>query len=471
MVRSRFLIKSVLFTTLVVIFFVVVGAVGSFWLNSSEWKKEKKMGRRMGPPGFIVEKISEVPPEDRPFVIERLVQRPGPFGKKVKIYLLDKDGKVLFPEGSEVQEIDTDTAKKSWLPPPFRFLISGKRKFHVLELQGVPKQYMAFGKRTSGRFESHFRTTLLIVLVSIFFGVLFSLGVMFFLLRKKARQMEAVIVALKKGNLQARMPIEAPDEMTKVAVRFNEMASEIESLVTYLRDSERMRKNFFRELAHDLRTPIASMKNLLETVRSSSEKVSSENRLRCADLAAREVEYFEALVENLLFLGQVSEPRYKQEGEWISVSNLISNEISAIEERYPQIEADIETAEETAEFFGDRRLFERMIRNILENAFSFASSKVSVSWREKNGELSITVKDDGPGFKDEDLEKYGVRKSSRKVAETHNGRISIGLGSVIVRSIAELYRGCVEVKNVFAKDGRKVGASVEIHLFSLQGKS
>ena len=73
--------------------------------------------------------------------------------------------------------------------------------------------------------------------------------------------------------------------------------------------------------------------------------------------------------------------------------------------------------------------------------------------------MRILIEDDGPGFTQEALESYGVRRVSRIIEDKGTGRLSVGLGSVIMKTIASAHHGQVSVRN--RPEG---GACVEISL-------
>jgi len=103
---------------------------------------------------------------------------------------------------------------------------------------------------------------------------------------------------------------------------------------------------------------------------------------------------------------------------------------------------------------GDSHLLRRMIRNGLENALYFAKSEISVKLeRESPNEALIVIQDDGVGFSEEALTSYGERRVSRVLGVQKGERLSVGLGSVILKTVAHVHGGFVSVANRDAVDG------------------
>lgn len=280
-----------------------------------------------------------------------------------------------------------------------------------------------------------------------------------------------VISELQKGNLKARFPVTRKDEIGQAMMRFNTMADEIERLVERVRDVERSRMSLLQDLAHDLRTPVASLRTLLETVTVQKDKLSSETQDEILRLAQSEVLYFQHLVEDLLFLARVGEPRYQVGKDVVDLGALVQEEahnansrsessatgVSVTAEVQPQFE------DQSLKVSGEAHLLRRMLRNAIENAKSFAGSKVVVrAVASGEGRISVLIDDDGPGFKPEMIESFGERRFSRRIEEgPHQGRISIGLGSVIIKTVAKAHGGDVRASN---ESSFGTGARVEIRL-------
>ncbi|MBK7891152.1 MAG: ATP-binding protein [Bdellovibrionales bacterium] len=96
---------------------------------------------------------------------------------------------------------------------------------------------------------------------------------------------------------------------------------------------------------------------------------------------------------------------------------------------------------------GDHLLLRRMLKNAIQNAVSFAQSEVKIKLSEQVGFAQIEVSDDGPGFKPEALRGFGEKRGTRRLDVDDHGRLSVGLGSVIMKTAAELHGGKLVATN------------------------
>lgn len=286
--------------------------------------------------------------------------------------------------------------------------------------------------------------------------------------KKGVIQADNVISELHRGNLKARFTISRRDEFGKAMLRFNTMADEIEKLVLSLKEVDQARTRLLQELAHDLRTPIASLKNLMESLNINRQRLAVEIQNEMTELALKEINYFERLVEDLLFLAQIKEPSLQAQYPMVNISDVLSKTAEDVFTRYQhqdrQIELKEKHEERPLEIHSDLHLVTRLFRNALENSFSFANSWVSLSTRINNqGKIEIRIEDDGPGFSDEALATFGTRKVTRKLENKPSGRLSVGLGSVVMKTIVENLEGEVKASNRLL-DKKILGARVEIIL-------
>ena len=110
------------------------------------------------------------------------------------------------------------------------------------------------------------------------------------------------------------------------------------------------------------------------------------------------------------------------------------------------------------------QLIDRLLRNAFENSASFSKKVLNIHIAELSSSIEVSLTDDGPGFSPKALQEFGHKKTSRVlVKEQDNQRISVGIGSVIMREISQLHGGDLKAENVFDL-GVISGARVSISL-------
>lgn len=387
--------------------------------------------------------------------------------------IVNPDGSVVYPPGDKlpfmwnnVEKPDEEYGYESAGEVP-----GGHGARGLIRFSGPPTQflYVAIERHGTDHRQIVFFSTFAALVISVLLGIGFAMVLLFRTLRERALQADFVLNQLQSGNLKARFRIGRMDELGAAMSRFNRMADEIERLVDRLKAVEKSRMTLLQELAHDLRTPVASLKNMLETMLTRGASLDAKIREELLTLSVREAEYFERLVEDLLVLAQVTEPRYRAGADRVSLDELVEEEAESVAAHAGAntrggtpvaLRTNISTGLPVV--YGDTHLLRRMVRNALVNAFSFAKKEVAVTLDrgEDGGELRLEVRDDGDGFTPEALATFGERRASRMLDVRHPDRLSVGLGSVIMRTVAQLHRGRVEAANVASG----AGATVTIHI-------
>ncbi len=382
------------------------------------------------------------------------------------VWIVDENGRTLAATGTEPLPLPWASITRP--TDPNRFVALDDRIFpaprhSIARLPGSPEQYAIF-RRT---FQTdQWRAVYLggVLLVSLLVSVVCVLALLWYL-RRQAKVAGEVIHALQSGNLKARFPIHRLDEKGRFLLQFNQMADEIERLVGKLHESETARAQLLQDLAHDLRTPLFSLGNTVDTLWDHRGTLTPELLTETLGLARQEIEYFTRLLESLFLLAKVSEPRYRPGIESVSVSEVMQGEIAAARERAGRaIRIEFASADDAdALVWGDPFLIRRLFRNLLDNAVRFAASRVTIELSVNGGNAILYVRDDGPGFSDEARASFGQRRSTRFLDASGEGRFSLGLGSVIIRSIVEAHRGTVEAGN-WGKPGIEGGAQLTVIL-------
>jgi signal transduction histidine kinase len=306
--------------------------------------------------------------------------------------------------------------------------------------------------------------TFITMVIAILIASALSVVLIYRSFRDRAELAKEVFGRMQNGDLKARFPISKFDEASQVFTLFNQMADEIERLVSRLMDNEKLRVNLLQELAHDLRTPVASLKNVVETLKFDDKQLEQTSKEELREIAVLETEYLSQLVEDLLFLALVMEPKYKNESQEIQLAPFLKKQMEMGNVNYPKVKCTLEDLSLNQNLaVGNTHLLTRLFRNAYQNSCSFAKSEVTTTIHGDADKLTILIRDDGPGLSDEGLSMFGKKKLTRYGASTEGGRPSVGLGSVIIAAIATAHGGRASIRNVI-ENGKVAGAELCIEL-------
>lgn len=285
-----------------------------------------------------------------------------------------------------------------------------------------------------------------------------------FLLRKlrvHARDAEGTMKRIMRGELGARLAPSAPDEFGALVDLFNVMAGEVEGQFTRARHAERRRVELLQELAHDLRTPLASLDQILDLLIHKAEHVSEFERTKFLRSARGETNFTRRLVEDLLFLARVEDTSCALQVERFDLSALIQE---VVDDRRASTSLELVVrAPAPVLVCADRQLIKRLMRNALDNAISYSREKTEIHLEADREDVIIHVIDDGPGFSATALRHFGQKRPTRLAHSEADGRISMGLGSVILLAIARLYDGEVLPSNSVCV-GEVTGGRLKVRL-------
>lgn len=293
-----------------------------------------------------------------------------------------------------------------------------------------------------------------------------AMASIFFYLRRKSEEARSVLRRLEQGDLKARFEIKRFDEFGELMLDFNRMAEEIETLVRRIHETETKRKELLQELGHDLRTPLTSLKTNFETLQVHHEKLSVQQKTSMFGILIGEIDYFKDLIEKLMTIASLDEPHYKKSTVHVDIQELLLQEIkarqNAPDNKLTWIFDDSLSVPDRV-VLGDAHLIQRLLRNGLDNASRYAETKVFVQLRYEEGKIQVRILDDGPGLDNEALHTFGLRREFQGRRLTKGGHYSLGLGSVIMKTIAELHNGKIQITN-HVHDGKKEGAVLSIEL-------
>lgn len=289
--------------------------------------------------------------------------------------------------------------------------------------------------------------------VYIFFSVLFILFVIgtitFFLITDSICQIAEVVKRFKEGDYTARIEGHAKGNLGMLTSTFNEMADVIVANFDEITATDRFRQELIANVSHDLRTPLSIMQGYVETLIIKKDQLAEAERDRYMVVVLESTKKLSILVAQLFQYSKLEANQVVPEKEQFLLGELASDILIAyqLKAKEHSISLLLDTDEHIPPVFADIALTERVLQNLLDNAFKFTPDKGSITIQLKHVTQGILVKvaDTGIGIAPEDqlyiFERY---KQLGKGASASKG---MGIGLAIVKKILELHHTSIEVSS------------------------
>lgn len=245
---------------------------------------------------------------------------------------------------------------------------------------------------------------------------------------------------ISEGKFDYKVDVKGNDEIGKLADAFNDMGTKLMKI-----DEER--KRFVSDASHELKTPLAAIKALVEPLISSDNVDISVYKEFLKDINS-EVDRMTRLVNELLVLAKIDKIR-SIENKTENISEIAYNVIENLEAIADQKGVSLIFENEKNIFADvDADRFYRMIYNVVENGIKYTPSggsvKLTLDSDDKN--VYITISDTGIGISQETLPKVFERFSRGDTARSQKTG-GFGLGLAIVKEIVDLHKGHIDVKS------------------------
>jgi two-component system, OmpR family, sensor histidine kinase MprB len=387
-------------------------------------------------------------------IVQQAVPSPGPGAPPAIAQVIAPNGLVISAPDSQVQ-IPVSTADHRLAAlggsPSYRDVSTGGTDLRVLTeaLPGGGAIQLARSLQDT----NHTLNTLVLILALVSAGgiaLAAALGpvVARTALAPAGEVSDAAEEVARTHDLSHRIQVRGNDELGRLAASFNEMMAALER-------SEAAQRRLVADASHELRTPLATLRTNIETL-GRSDRLEPAERDRLVEDLTQELEEMTGLVGDVVELARAPGQDAVQRQD-VALDELARDAIERAErrDRGLSFDADLHPSLVNA----DAQRLGRAISNMLDNAgkWSPPGGRIEVSV----GDGRVTVRDHGPGFPPDDLDKVFDRFWR---ADDARGRPGSGLGLAIVQRVAEEHGGTTTAAN--APDG---GAVVSLQLPELNG--
>lgn len=228
-----------------------------------------------------------------------------------------------------------------------------------------------------------------------------------------------------------------------------------------LRDADRKKDDFLAVLSHELRNPLAPLRNGLQILRLTRGQGEAADQARA--MMERQFHQMVRLVDDLLDVSRITRGKIELRREVVELAAVIG---SAVETCRPVVEAanhhlTVSLPAEPIHVEGDLTRLSQVFANLLNNAAKYTpkGGRIEVTAVQKNREVLVTVRDSGvgipPGMLSSVFQMFTQVDQSLEKAQG-----GLGIGLTIVQRLVEMHGGKVEARS----DGPGKGSTFVVHL-------
>jgi signal transduction histidine kinase len=250
-------------------------------------------------------------------------------------------------------------------------------------------------------------------------------------------RIKTAAVKLKEGDLSQRVVVGTnTDEVSEVGAALNRLAE-------FLQQQERLRKHLTADIAHELRTPLATIRSHIEAFQDGVWEADREKLQICHEQVMQLVK----LIQDLENLADVENPMVKLNRRPLDLVQVIRDAVHSVEGLWTDKQIRLTIAIEYPLWIrGDSHRLLQVFVNLLNNAYKYNRDhgQIVIEGSEEKEQTFITIRDTGLGIADEE-QAYVFERFYRGEKSRNRKTGGAGIGLAIVKAIVEAHGGQVSV--------------------------
>lgn len=240
------------------------------------------------------------------------------------------------------------------------------------------------------------------------------------------------------------------------------MLDEVRALAANLSEADRRKNEFLATLAHELRNPLAPISNAVQVLRRPGahdvESVESSS-----ELLERQVAQMSRLVDDLLDMSRITSGRIELRKERVDMATVVTQAVETTRSQFRGMNQDltISMPDQQVLVHADPARLTQVLGNLLNNAckFSDRGGKVWLTVTPQNGDIEISVRDNGIGMTPDELPRV-FDMFTQLDTSLERSRDGLGIGLTLVRTLVELHGGSITALS----EGRGRGSEFVVRL-------
>lgn len=259
---------------------------------------------------------------------------------------------------------------------------------------------------------------------------------------------------------------DGPQKRTYIAIvrdlrRRKQLENKLKQLVDDLRETDRRKDEFLATLSHELRNPLAPIRNAVTILKSVD---PADGKFKwCCEILDAQVDQMSCLLEDLLDVSRIARGSLLLRQEWLGFREIMGHIVatcrSNVEAAGHKLVVDL--PENDARLFADRARLTQIFSNLLNNAAKYTEGNGEVRFTAKceNGAIVVQVQDSGIGIS-ADFLPHVFEMFKQADSSVERSRCGLGIGLALVKSLVELHGGTVEAHS----SGRNQGSVFTVRL-------
>ena len=270
---------------------------------------------------------------------------------------------------------------------------------------------------------------LIVIAAAIFLSVLLS--------RRFAKAFAAPVQRLSAFASQIGRGDLEPHQFDFRDMEFDELGSSMNRMAKELSETKQKQETFFQNVSHELRTPLTSIRGNAEGIVYGIIEPQAAGRVILS-----ESDKLGGMVEDILYLSRMGKGKPEGSAEPMDIREILSLCVSeqSAEAKNRGLMFSFDFDEEPVLLAIREQDAQRLFGNLISNAVRYANNEIRLSCHRKEKTANISVADDGPGIRPEDLPHVFER-----FYKGEDGKHGIGLA--IAHSVAEAYGGIINARN------------------------
>ncbi|SEQ27230.1 two-component system, OmpR family, sensor histidine kinase TctE [Devosia sp. YR412] len=262
------------------------------------------------------------------------------------------------------------------------------------------------------------------------------------------------------GDLEAELRTRPPHDLSPVNIpvptEVSHLVSGLNAFMARLGSTMERLTDLVAEAAHEVRTPLASLRAQAEVAMDEPDPDALRRRVAKIHVGAVQASQ---LVSQLLMEATISHRLENQEADTTPISAVIDDVLQRLDpDLAGRVSVSITPQAERSQLRGDRLALREMLRNVVDNALTYSDGRVQIGVSLVASTLAITVLDQGPGIPE--AEQPLVQQRFKRGANSAS-TVGSGLGLSIVKRVVEGHGGVLKLRNA-EPHGLEVGIALPV---------